>query len=96
VGPTSHWTKSGSVWVERQVRAGTELFTLWFKGELSAGTELNLGTYLTAERAAASIAYGEHDFSGEYNFSAPYDFQVSFELSKLGIPSHLKDWNGFK
>jgi hypothetical protein len=79
----AHWTNNGSVWIEKFVVAGTELFALKFKGERSRGREIDLGLYMSAERAAEALSEGGHDD------------QVS-ELSKLGIPSLLAAWNGVK
>jgi len=72
---------AGSVWIERFLVAETELFALKFKGERIRGRAIDLGLYMSAERAAAAISKGAHDD------------QVA-ELSKLDIPSLLAAWNG--
>lgn len=78
----SHWTASGTARIEPTELARQEFYRLWFR-DAGAAAEIDLGLFVSVERAAESLFLGEHD-------------QGPFQPSKCGFPAATGDWNGLR
>ena len=83
----AHWTSKATVWITpHEMRTDSlysiPLYTLWFK-DRDHSAPINLGDYMSVERAVESVGSGEHDMA-------------DFEPSKIGVPASVASWNGLR